>query len=1258
MTFEASSPERNSFDTPLPDISIIQTFAQISATVIDLDDVLSIALDILSHAFNFDLLAITLVDDNTYELDVKAYQSRYSVRVLDAILPSISRAVAEGRIVKEENATIQDQSSEVNNQSCLIIPLTIGRLVVGALVIANFSFPVFSPQDEQLLTIFTNQLTVAISNAQLYKRIQRQQQQEFLRRQIATHLEQLATIINATLNLDDVLDLILKHTAVVVPYDKALIMLLDGTQLTVKAARGFKKSPISSTISTTEEAFYQQILLQQYPAIFHNISQNRREQSKAISFTKQTKAWIGAPLVIKNRITGIMTLHHTEAGYFDTADLDLVHAFANHAAIAIDNAQLYHREQQKVKQFQIVAKIGRQAAEIYEVQPLLKTVVKRLSEDMKYEYITIFLYESTTDKLVLKASNDISPTRVKALNLSISLQRDSVVTATARIGEAHLINDVSAFPEYFAGPGRESVQSELAIPLKTQHGVIGILDIQSNRLHAFSPDDLTLAQTIGDQLAVAIRTANLFEERDQRIAELNTFSQIGIAIADPSDLDRTLTYILEWIKTLYQVEGASLLLLHGDTLHFKTAVGIPDETLKPFAVKLGEGFAGWTAQHNKPLRIDDVSKDSRHYKEVDKALDFQTRSLLVIPVQVQGRVLGVMEVMNRLDGKPFTRDDEIILSFFASTMAITMENSRLFTELTQKVDQLAGLFEASRSLTNLDLDEVLQITVKQAANLLQAQSATVYLLNKTGDLAVPGSTANKKGILKLAPPAFKINQGTVGWVIKHKVPLRINNAAADPRFEIVSEFSKNIYNIISVPLIASDGILGILEAINKEKEQPFTEEDESLMTTLASQTAIAIYNAQLHQETEQRLSEVSTLYTLAHQMAASLNIDRLLEDTVTAIRLALDSLGCSIFLLDNEQLVAGAKSGSLSMAGHAYVLKCVQRMVVESNPVNYPTAEALPVYSPPPPQDLNSLLMVPLRAHGELQGALVVYDEAPHAFDPNEGRLLTIAAVQIAAALENSKLFNDLQPPAQNLEDALSELQRLHQLQGEFVQDISHELRTPLTFIKGYVDLILEGSLGSIPEQIENSLGVVSRRTADLSRLVNEIVTHQQLKIDVLNLQEVDLKNIMALAVESALPTTKKQNISLTLDIPAPLPIITADPDRIAQVFDNLIGNAIKFTGSGGEITVQANAEGDFIKIVVSDTGIGIAKEDQDKIFDRFYQVADSGSRRVNGTGLGLAIIKQIIEAHHGQISVTSELGEGSQFSIILPLSQPEATEA
>lgn len=302
-----------------------------------------------------------------------------------------------------------------------------------------------------------------------------------------------------------------------------------------------------------------------------------------------------------------------------------------------------------------------------------------------------------------------------------------------------------------------------------------------------------------------------------------------------------------------------------------------------------------------------------------------------------------------------------------------------------------------------------------------------------------------------------------------------------------------------------------------------------------------------------------------------------------------------------------------------------------------------------------AVMGIPLLKQNKPLGVLFLLNtQSTGNFSSDDQSRAMIYGNHVITAIENARLFQDLQQHTKNLEQALVELKELNRLQAEFVQNVSHELRTPLTFIQGYVDLILEGSLGKVPESVKSSLNIVSRRTADLSRLVNDIITHQQVQMDTLKLKETNLIEVIKLATSSAMPTAQRNNITLITTMPKTLPTVKIDPHRIGQVFDNLIGNAIKFTRTGGLITVSATLLDSSIKVSVVDTGIGITATELPKIFSRFYQADGSTTRRYGGTGLGLTITKQIIEAHHGSIEVASEKGKGTEFTFTLPLHQPE----
>jgi signal transduction histidine kinase len=205
-----------------------------------------------------------------------------------------------------------------------------------------------------------------------------------------------------------------------------------------------------------------------------------------------------------------------------------------------------------------------------------------------------------------------------------------------------------------------------------------------------------------------------------------------------------------------------------------------------------------------------------------------------------------------------------------------------------------------------------------------------------------------------------------------------------------------------------------------------------------------------------------------------------------------------------------------------------------------------------------------------------------------------------------------------------------------------------LTFIKGYVELLTAGDLGQMNERQQDCLKIVAEKTTLVTRLVSDIVFLQQIENESQQLADIDLAQMMQRVVQVT-RVTAADRVTLQAVLPPDLPLVRADQDRILQVFDNLIGNAIKFSPNGGVITLQAQEAGDMVRVSVSDTGIGIPADRLERVFERFYQVDGSTTRRFGGAGLGLAIVKRIVEVHGGRIWVESQLGCGSTFLFTLP---------
>jgi signal transduction histidine kinase len=326
------------------------------------------------------------------------------------------------------------------------------------------------------------------------------------------------------------------------------------------------------------------------------------------------------------------------------------------------------------------------------------------------------------------------------------------------------------------------------------------------------------------------------------------------------------------------------------------------------------------------------------------------------------------------------------------------------------------------------------------------------------------------------------------------------------------------------------------------------------------------------------------------------------------------------------------------------------RVMLERGPVYVADAASIPgvAYFDP---EARSILLAPLLVRNEVIGILSLDDTRPNAFG-DEVRLLTIAAAQAAIAIENAQLYESLQASFRDLEQAYDGLRALDRMKSEFVQSISHELRTPLTFIKGYVELLEDGEMGALTAEQKTALDIVAAKTDVLARLVDDIITLQLVGREQLQLGAMSLAQVGRAAVLAARPTAAELDITLCADIPDNLPPVLGDERRLGQILDNLLSNAFKFSNPGSTVTVRMAREGECVRTEVEDQGIGIPPDKLPQIFDRFYQVDGSTTRRFPGTGLGLAIVKQFVELHGGSVGVTSEQGNGSRFYFTIPIQE------
>ncbi|MDH3850717.1 MAG: ATP-binding protein [Deltaproteobacteria bacterium] len=344
----------------------------------------------------------------------------------------------------------------------------------------------------------------------------------------------------------------------------------------------------------------------------------------------------------------------------------------------------------------------------------------------------------------------------------------------------------------------------------------------------------------------------------------------------------------------------------------------------------------------------------------------------------------------------------------------------------------------------------------------------------------------------------------------------------------------------------------------------------------------------------------------------------------------------------SEELIQAIREGGVKLGETALGWAGVNREAVQIPDIleepTYPTSEIMKQ------EGFRALLAVPLFREDRLIGGLVVRRRAPGQFQKETVDLLQTFATQSALAIQNARLFREIEAKGRELEIASKH-------KSDFLANMSHELRTPLNAILGYTELILDKIYGDVPENIQEVLERVEKNGRHLLGLINDVLDLSKIEAGqlVLSLDDYSMKEVVHTVFTSVESLAAEKNLELKVSVAPEVAQGKGDHQRISQVFLNLVGNAIKFT-EAGEVRVEATASDDTFVISVSDTGPGLSEADQQMIFEEFHQADGSSTRKKGGTGLGLSIARRIVEMHGGRIWVESTEGKGSTFWFTLPV--------
>jgi signal transduction histidine kinase len=804
-------------------------------------------------------------------------------------------------------------------------------------------------------------------------------------------------------------------------------------------------------------------------------------------------------------------------------------------------------------------------------------------------------------------------------------------------------------------------------------------------LNAASPT----ARSYADLKAEAERLGGaLAESVEQQTA---TSEILRVISSSPTDLQPVFDAVADNAARLCEAPDVIILRVDGDALRRVASVGPFAETIRPdqqFPMVRGS-VVGRAIVDRRTLHIRDLASESDDEFPVGKDLQrrYGHRTMLAVPLLREDMPLGVIAVV-RTEVRPFSDGQVSLLETCAAQAVIAIENVRLFTELqeknralteahaqvTESLEQQTATAEILQVISSspTDIQPVFDTIAERVMRLCDAAQGVVTTFD--GEMVHLAALANfdARGVeaMRKAFPRRPSRGFAIGRAILTKAVVHIPSLADDPEYTTrdVAQAS-GFRSALGVPMVREGTVIGTI-GVTRLVPGAFSDRQIALLETFANQAVIAIENVRLFNELRARTAELTrsveqltALGDVSRAVSSTLDVETVLQTIVTrANELAGTDGGwiyeydeaAEVFLLRASRYSDPAEAETLDPIGRATPIPrgqgLVSRSAASRQPVQVPdiTVEGSyesPVRGPLVEAGHRAILTVPLLLEAHVIGALGVSRKTPGQFAPKIVRLLTTFATQSALAIQNARLFREIADKSRLLEAASRH-------KSEFLANMSHELRTPLNAILGFSEVLAERMFGEVNEKQAEYLQDILSSGRYLLSLINDILDLSKVEAGRL---ELELGRFhLPTAPDNALTLVRERatrhGITLTQTVDVGVGDVVADERKVKQILLNLLSNAVKFTPEGGRVGVTVTAADGVVTIAVSDTGIGIAPEDQAAIFEEFRQVGREDARKQEGTGLGLTLAKKFVELHGGRIWVQSQVGQGSTFTFTLPV--------
>jgi len=1224
---------------------VLAEIGRVVSTTLDLSEVCDRMTDGVAELLLFDWFAMGTVDVHARTLySIYATSEGLPADRLPGAVVSLKGSLSESAIRKGSSLVLESEDMEdalkrfpglkpyvdAGARSAMATPLLSEGGVVGVWFIASKEEGVYSERERELAERIGNQVAGAVASARLHADLEREAHER-------EALAEIGRIVGSDLEIGDVYERFSATVQELIPFDRIVVTLLEKDTDTLLHAyvagtviEGFEsgsRHPLSGLVAERVVAEQRSLALdqrEQEELSDKNVHGTRRALDANLG------SFLGAPLIWRDEVIGPLGFRSSLPAAYGEHDLELAQQVSAQISGAVAASELYAQARHQAREREILAEIGRVIGSSLDIDEVYERFTGLARELIWFDRISITLLDEERGMARpahvwgLEIPNH-SPDQEYPLAASLT---GSVVEANA----GFLVQGEEAETLAASFPGYQPVidagiRSALGVPLLSEGRPIGVLHFASVAPDAYSPEDVALAERIGQQIAGAITNAELHGATERQSRERETLARIGQVFSSTLDIDQVYESFTELVRKVVPFDR--IVIAIGD----EGAGEVRDAYVSGIAIPGHHVGATHTSATSPVLEIYETREMARWPDPVCRELTVQfpsfrhareagLKSLLAAPLIWWDGVVGTLNLHSK-HPDPYGPDEQTFIGQVATQIAGAVANARLHADLGREAREREVLAEMSRVVSSSpDVRTVYDEFVRLVELLIPADRVALSLYDETehavvdefmAGVEIPGAEPGARLPLEKirledvypGREARIIDSGTHEWIA---------GSIGVPEERITG----NMGSTISAPLVSGDETIGTF-VMRSLAENAYSEEHRALMGRIAAQIAGAIANAQLHTNLQREAREREVLAEIGRVMSSSLDVNEVFPEFADLITGLVDFDEIAVNTVDLESgttsYAYGPDEVSLTRTrGETWPLEgSLTGVVVESGEATLLAGEdpdhvraRFPQIASDIDRGVRSVVMVPLVSDLTPIGVLSVLSRKVRAFSQQDFSFIQRVGHQIAGTIASAAFRQQIRKMNEELEDRVSErtadLEEANAELEAFSYSISHDLRSPAQVLAGMADILLRDYEHDVPEKVIRYLGMMRNSAEEMSRLVEGLLEFSRAGRQKVNRLSIAPRDLVRQVLDMLWEEDKDPEVEVHV---GDLPSCQGDPVLLRQVYANLLSNSLKFTRSQKDARIEVGCrrvEGENV-YYTRDNGVGFEPAEADRLFDVFERL-------------------------------------------------------